>query len=156
MRPYSKDHDRSLNVSLLVGVLVALMSLATRASTTPTDQNVSSIEVGGTGKVLLDPDRATLTLAVESNGPSASAAAAENARVTAAVRAALIHTGATQADLVSATYTVSPQYQYSSNAPPQRVGYEAVASLRATVDRLSELGQWIVQAYGVGLQHAEQ
>lgn len=109
-----------------------------------------TITVGGTGEVVVDPDRATVVIAVDSEGTTSTLAASGNARITSAVTQALLAAGAKRPDLQTANYTVQPRWQYSSNGPPTRVGYEAHNTLRVSVGKLSVLGQWIDAALGAG------
>lgn len=135
-------------------VLVALCGTVGEHPAYSADAGTSApapaIEVSGSGEVVVDPDRATLSIVVESRATSSSDAAAQNATLTAVVTNALVMAGAVRSDLVTASYTVQPQWQYSSNSPPKRVGYEAQNTLRITVRQLSVLGKWIDAALGAG------
>ena len=140
-------------------VLIALLGVVGAPSAHSADRGTSdsapSIEVTGSGEVVVDPDRATLTIAVETAAATSAAAAADNAHLTAAVTDALLTAGAARSDLATADYLVQPQWQYSSNAPPKRVGYQAQNTLRVSVRQLSVLGKWIDAALGAGAARVE-
>jgi uncharacterized protein len=154
--PHSRDVSapsaRTLHAA--TSMLVALLALAAAANASAADQSARvtspTIAVTGTGEVVLDPDSATLTVSVDSDAPTGAAAAADNARVTAAVRSALSAAGAARADMTTENYSVEPQWQYSSSAPPRRIGFSAHTNLRVSVARLDQLGAWIDAALGAG------
>lgn len=136
----------------LVAVLSGQCALGadqSRADAGPT------IEVSGSGEVVVDPDRATLILAIETQGATSAAAAADNARVSTAVTGALLSAGAARSDVITANYTIQPQWQYVTNAPPKRTGYEARNTLRVSVGQLPVLGKWIDAALGAGAARVE-
>lgn len=143
----------------IAAVLVALLGVLGARFAHSADQGTAtsepSIEVTGNGEVAVDPDRATLIIAVETGGATSAAAAAENARLTTAVTDALLTAGAARSDIVTANYTVLPQRQYSSNAPPKRVGYEAQNTMRVSVRQLAVLGKWMDAALGAGAARVE-
>jgi hypothetical protein len=140
-------------------VVVALLGVLGAPAAHSADQGSSDdapmIEVTGIGEVVVDPDRATLTIAVEVQDATSAAAAADNAHVSAAVTAALLTAGATRSDLVTANYAVLPQWQYSSNAPPKRVGYQAQNTIRVSVKQLAVLGKWMDAALDAGASRVE-
>ncbi|HWG77437.1 MAG TPA: SIMPL domain-containing protein [Steroidobacteraceae bacterium] len=135
-------------------VLVALLGLwgaqSARSAGPPTPDTTPTIEVTGNGEVVVDPDRATLTIAVQAQGASSAAAASNNAHLTAAVTGALLTVGAARADIETANYTVLPQWQYSNNAPPKRIGYQAQNTIRVSVKQLALLGRWMDAALNAG------
>ena len=140
-------------------MMVALLALLGGRLAQSADQSHAdigpTIEVGGSGEVVIDPDRATLTLAIESQRATGAAAAADNARVTAAVTTALLSAGASRSDVLTANYTIQPQWQYLTNAPPKRTGYEARNTLRVSVEQLPVLGRWIDAALDAGAARVE-
>jgi uncharacterized protein len=118
-------------------------------------ETAATISVSGTGEVLLEPDEATLTIAVDSDASTSAAAASDNSRATDAVRSALAGAGAALADISTASYVVQPRWQYSSNTPPRRVGYSAHNTLRVSVAHLAELGRWIDVALEAGASRVD-
>ena len=117
--------------------------------------SVPSITVSGSAEVVVDPDRATLTIAVDTQRTTSASAGAENARITAVVTKVLLAAGVTRSDLMTANYTVQPQWQYPNNSPPRRIGYEATDTLRVSVAHLAALGKWIDAALGAGATRVE-
>jgi len=127
-------------------------AFAAEAASSP---STVSIEVSGTGEVTLDPDRATVSIAVDTQGMTSAEAAADNAHRMTAVTRALLDAGAQRADLTTANYSVQPQWQYTPNAPPKRIGYQAQNTLRVSVRALAQLGPWIDRALGAGATRVE-
>jgi uncharacterized protein YggE len=140
---------------LIVAVLALLGGQLAQSADQSRSEAGATIEVSGTGEVIVDPDHATLSLAVETPGATSAAAGADNARLTAAVTGALLEAGATRSDVVTANYTLEPQWQYVANTPPKRTGYQARNTLRVSVAPLSVLGKWIDAALGAGATRVE-
>ena len=69
----------------IVAVLVLLGGQTAHSADQSRSEAGATIEVRGTGEVIVDPDHATLSLAVETQGATSAAAGADNARLTAAV-----------------------------------------------------------------------
>lgn len=135
---------------LVVAVLALLGGQFAQSADQSRSEDGATIEVSGTGEVIVDPDHATLAVTVETQAATSAAAGADNARLTAAVTGALLGAGATHSDVVTANYTLEPQWQYVANTPPKRTGYQARNSLRVSVAPLSVLGKWIDAALGAG------
>lgn len=141
--------------AMLVVFLGVLGVQAAHAADEGAPSAVPTIEVTGNGEVVVDPDRATVTIAVETQNATSAGAAAANAHLTAAVTEALMTAGAARSDILTASYTVLPQYQYSSNAPPKRLGYQAQTTLRVSVKQLAALGKWMDAALDAGASRVE-
>lgn len=103
-----------------------------------------TITVAGRGEVRGTPDRATLSFAVDTTGPRASEAAAENARRSTAVAAALRSVLGAQAAIGTARYSIEPRYETGrpGESAPRITGYVAhnqVTVQDAPVDRVGAL-----------------
>lgn len=139
-----------LPAALRIAVLGMLTGLPAHSADQNNAASAPTITVSGSGEVVVDPDRARVSIAVDSEGTTSAAAAGDNARITAAVTNALLSAGATRSDLVTTNYMVQPHWQYSNNSPPTRAGYEAHNMLRVSVTQLPMLGKWIDAALGAG------
>src|SRR5512147_2099639 len=87
-------------------------------ATSPTDGNnpaEHTISVSGTGKVVLTPDVADVSLGVTVQKDKASAARDEAARIMQAVIAALHGLGIADADVKTTQLYVSPMYNYGNS-----------------------------------------
>jgi uncharacterized protein YggE len=144
---------------LPAALLVALLGMVAAASARSADQSAArpapSITVSASAEVVVNPDRATVTLAVDSEGSTSAAAAADNARVTEAVSNALLAAGVARSDLVTTNYMVQAQWQYSNNNPPKRTGYQAHNTLLLAVGQLAALGPGIDAALAAGATRVE-
>jgi uncharacterized protein YggE len=116
----------------------------------------------GRGDVLVTPDRARLSIMVESHSDNASRAASDNAQAVASTRAALLAAGAAESDIKTVGYNVSQDYD--RNRPK---GFVVRNSMRVEVQEISLLGKFIdaalkggatqlnpVQFFGPGLERA--
>jgi uncharacterized protein YggE len=109
-----------------------------------------NISVPGIGRVLVEPDIATLRLGVLVVRATA-AAARESAAVTMnAVLAALVAGGVAKKDLRTALLSLSPVTDYSSDKGPRVTGYQAANSVSVTVRDLASAGTLIDAALGAG------
>ncbi len=103
----------------------------------------------GDGEARVTPDRAFLDIAVETTAPTAVAAAAENARLIAAVSEAVQRAGVPAAAISGAGYHVSVNNVYEQGMARQQ-GYKAVNTLRVEMERFDRLGAVIDAALGAG------
>jgi uncharacterized protein len=110
----------------------------------------ASITASGSGDLLVAPDRAVFVIMVDSDAASAATAGADNARIHAAVIAALMKAGARPDQLSSIGYSLEPRPQYNLNGPPQPPTYRVTSSIRVEMSRLDQLGAWIDAALMAG------
>lgn len=97
-----------------------------------------------------NPDRATVSIAVQTKAATAAAAAEDNARKQAAVLSALRALGMTDAQLSTTGYNVSPEYRYDSNQPPAVTGYTVTNTVLADVHDLKQIGKVLDAALAHG------
>ena len=138
---------------LLVASSAALMAIPLPAQTvTPAGASlVPQITVTGEGESRAVPDRAMITVGVQSRAATAAAAAAENARRQAAVLDTLRRLGFTPEQLTTANYNVSPEMQYDQQGQrPRVIGYVVSNTVRIDVRRLEQTGQVIDAALAKG------
>lgn len=105
----------------------------------------------GSGEVQVTPDRAAVSLAVETRGATAAAAGRENARIARAVLDTLRALGVPTNDLGTAGYTVFPEQRYDQRTGRSSVvGYVARNTVRASLGRLELVGPAIDAALAKG------
>src|ERR1700722_13769207 len=109
-------HGASLWVISLATLSMGLSPRADSAAQ-ELDAGQSTITVTGSGEVLIAADRATLVVSMETLGATSAAASADNARIHAAVMAALMAAGAGPGDVSTASYSVDPTWKYSNSGP---------------------------------------
>jgi hypothetical protein len=140
---------RSIHYATLVAALFAPAYLHAQqgAAQDPIPQIVTS----GTGETQITPDRARIDIAVETRGPTAAAAATENARIAQSVLARIKVVGLTDEQLSTWGYNVNPEYDYSRNdGRPRIIGYVARNTVRADVRRIDQVGTVIDAAVAAG------
>lgn len=108
------------------------------------------LTVSAEGKLEGRPDMATINLGVTTEGQSAAAALAENARRMSALTAALRRAGVAERDIQTSNVSVNPQQQYRENEPPLITGYQASNSVTAKVRNIDNTGRVIDAAVGAG------
>jgi uncharacterized protein len=135
----------ALLVGLLAGpVLAGAMAPRTYApvngaSDTPPEHTIS---VGGSGKVAVVPDLATVRLGVVIERSTAKAAREAAAESMTRVVAALKKLDIAEKDIATANVSLSPVYSYPANQAPKIRGYQLNNMVTVTVrdlDRLSDV-----------------
>jgi uncharacterized protein YggE len=128
----------------IVTVLGTSSALAlAQTPTTATAEGLPEIETVGSGERRVPPDRATVTLVVVSQAPSAGVAASNNARAVAAVRDTLRKLGLENATSI-ASYNVGPDYEMVPRSEtPRRAGYVARSAVRVQLSQLDQVGRVI-------------
>lgn len=131
--------------------VAGLLVVATAAISAPTGEKPErSISVSGHGEVMGQPDVARINLSVVTQDKDAGKAAAENARISTAVRDALTSKFAlAKKDLETFGYSVQPQYDYKVQ-PPKLIGYQVSNTVRASVRDMAKVGQVVDAAIGAG------
>lgn len=111
----------------------------------------ASIVVGATAEIRVVPDRAELSIAVESRARTAAAASSETSRIQAAVLEAIRRQGVAAAQLQTRSVQVTPEYEYPrEGGRPTLTGYVARNEIAVTLSDLSKVGPVIDAALGQG------
>jgi len=109
---------------------------------------VPTIEVLGTARIMIKPDIAVLSFAVEVNAKSAQDAVRQSAEQTSRVLAALRAVTADTDSLKTSAYGVYPVYGKDSRLAPE--GYRVRSSITLETRQLDKLGQFIDEAVKAG------
>ena len=104
----------------------------------------------GTGEATVIPDRATVILAVETRGQTASAAASANARLQQSVIAAVVGKGVPGEQIRTSGYNVYPNERHSPEGQRTLLGYIARNSIVVSLERIDQVGPVIDAALGAG------
>ncbi|MEQ1820540.1 MAG: SIMPL domain-containing protein [Terricaulis sp.] len=107
-----------------------------------------SISADGTSEAR--PDMATINLGVTTEGQTAAAALAENARRMTTLNAALRRAGIAERDIQTSNVSVYPQQVYVEGEQPRITGYQANNSVTVKVRRIDNTGRVIDAAVGAG------
>lgn len=129
------------------------------AQSTVSDARIPIITTTGRGEVHAAADRATLTIAVETRGATASAAAAENARAMTSTLAALHRVGLSDTDLSTTGFSVGTDYMRptpTSPGTPPTFTFVAHNGVRVDLHTLTRLGTIIDSALAAGATQVGQ
>jgi uncharacterized protein len=96
------------------------------------------------------PDMATINLGVTTEGQTAQAALAENARRMTALTQALRRAGVAERDIQTSNVSVYPQQQYREGLAPLITGYQANNTVTAKVRNIDNTGRVIDAAIAAG------
>lgn len=131
-------------------VLLSVLMAATAAplmAQQPVERPDRVINVNAVGTVVREPEKAVITVAVESSAATAQLAASANARKMDAVFAALRRVGIVPPKVRTIAYELQPQYQQPSrenpNPTPRVVGYRAINMVLVDVDTIARVGMVI-------------
>ena len=131
--------------------LAATMLGAQEPVRQPGVQPVPSVLVTGEGQARATPDRAFVTVGVESRASTASAAAADNARRQRAILDTLRKMGFPPEQLSTSNYSVQPEMQYDQNGQRARVvGYVVSNTVRVDVRQIDRVGPVIDASLAAG------
>ncbi len=127
----------------------SLLALLLVLGSSPLAAQEASLVASGTGTVQLSPDRATLSVAIESRAAEASGAGARNAEIVASVRGALGAVGIGADDITTAHYNVRADWRRQDG---ERIpdGYVAETMLRVTLADIANAGKAIDAALDAG------
>lgn len=137
---------KSLFRAAAIGALIVAGSaggaLAQSAPATATDTifRATTLSLSAYGEVRQKPDKATISLGVQTEAPTAAEAMRLNASRMTQVIAALKKSGIADRDIRTSGLSLSPQYVYQENLPPRLTGYRASNQVTVTVLDLTRLG----------------
>ncbi len=152
-----KKHYRTFLMGLVFVTLAGLLwgcSPPTAPDVAGTEAN--TIHTTGTGQAEAQPDRAIVTLGVETQADTAEAAMEENNEQMAALIEALVTAGIPEEQIQTQTVQLNPRYRESEPSPrderqpPEITGYVAVNIVEVRVDVLDDLGGVIDEAVQAG------
>jgi uncharacterized protein len=128
---------------VLMSVIMAVTA-APSVAQQPERQPDRVINVNAVGTVQREPEKAVITVAVESQSTNAQLAAQANARKMDAVFAALRRLGITPPKVRTIGYELQPQYaqpdRTNPNPQPRIIGYRAVNMVLIDVDTITRVG----------------
>lgn len=129
--------------------LLSTVSPVTMQAQTPAEPK-PFIYVSSSATVKVEPDRARISIAVQTRHETAASAATENARKQTAVLKALRGLGLTDKQLRTANYNVSPSYRYEQNRDPILTGYTVNNTIIVEITDIEIVGKAIDVALANG------
>jgi len=115
----------------------------------------SSVSTNGRAEATVTPDRATVTVAVETRGATAAAASQSNAAIQQRVLTALRALGLPNERLGTSGFSVTPEMAYAEGQSPRVTGYVARNAVRAQILDVATVGKVIDAALGAGATNIE-
>jgi uncharacterized protein len=123
--------------------------LAAQSAPMPHDP-IPTIASSATAEAKYTPDRATISISVQTKATTAAAAAADNAKKQNAVLSALRALGLTNEQLSTTGYSVNPEYRYDPNRTPTLTGYTVTNTVLADIHDLTQVGKVLDTALANG------
>jgi uncharacterized protein YggE len=135
----------SLRSAVIVAALLIAPGLAGAQAGGGAGPTTPQIITSGSGESRISPDRATISVGVQTRAATAALAGADNARRQRAILDTLRALGLTSDQLSTVNYNVSPEMQYFPNGttPPKVTGYTVSNTVRAEVRKLDDVGKVI-------------
>lgn len=138
---------------VIVGVILAASSLpgtlAQEAEPTP-ERPMRTISVNGTGRIMLDPDIATINIGVHTEDMDAQQAVADNNEQAQAVIQSLIDFGIAEDDIRTSNFSIFPRQNYDNEGNLQEIVYVVDNSVQVTVRELDNIGEILDAAVSAG------
>jgi uncharacterized protein YggE len=117
---------------------------------TPPPQGPPSITTSALGESTVVPDRAMLSVAVESRGETAALAGADNAKKQTKVIDAVKAAGVAAAQIRTVGYNVYPEYTQAPGKDPRVTGYRAHNTVQIEIRNLESVGKVIDAVLAAG------
>lgn len=130
-------------------LLVAICLLGSPALAAET----ATLTVSGVGEASATPDMATITVGVETQGPTAVAALDANSAQAGALIAEAKARGVEDRDIQTSGLSIYPQYDQRSQTregPPEIVGYNVSNEVRVRLRDIAGLGETLAALVGAG------
>jgi uncharacterized protein len=144
---------RSVVAASVAALVVAVAALSVHsgpvaAAPTATDPATHTITVTGTGKVVVVPDVARVTVGFTSTQPTVKAARSAAATAMTNIIAAIKALGVADADIRTVGLYLNPQY--SNTSPGRVIGYSISEQVQVTVRDLDKAGDVVDAATAKG------
>jgi uncharacterized protein YggE len=144
---FAKAFVQSAGAMLAVAAFTTPLLAQSDASRAP---ERPSISVSAQGSTRITPDRATIQIGVQTQGATAAAASAENARLAQRVIAAIRALGIGADQISTVNYSVNPEYRHVENRRPQVTGYMVHNTVVVDVRQIEQVGRVIDASLGAG------
>jgi uncharacterized protein len=143
---------RAVAIRLVPALVVSLATVPViaQAGQTPSPQPPPNIAVSAVGETYVVPDRAMLSVAVESQGETAAKAGADNAAKQTRVIDAAKAAGIAAAQVRTSGYNVFPEYAQAPGKGPRVTGYRANNTVQIEVRNLEAVGKVIDAVLAAG------
>ena len=127
--------------ALALSAVIAAAFAAPAESQQPQAERPANIIVTGEGSISAAPDYAEITAGVTTKAKTAKEATDANAKLMAAVIAALRDAGIAQKDIATTRFSVQPVYATQQNAEPKLTGFSASNQVAVTIRQIDKVGE---------------
>jgi uncharacterized protein YggE len=142
---------RAAALSALLAATAAPAALAQAAPPAAESMfRATTLNLAAYGETRVEPDMATISLGVTTQGTTAQAAVQANATQMTRVVDALRRAGIAAKDIQTSGLNLNPQYAYVENQPPRLTGYQTSNQVTITVHDLARLGPAVDATVGAG------
>jgi uncharacterized protein YggE len=138
------------SIPAIAAALALTVAGAAQAQQADAAFHATTFRLSAYGEVKIKPDMAVLQLGVANEAATAQAAMGDNTVRMNAVLAAVRAAGVRPEDVQTAGVSLSPQYRYEQNQPPQLTGYQASNSVTVSVHDLPKAGAVLDSAVKAG------
>lgn len=140
---------------MLVAAVIAAVSPLAAQQGNESVMHSQGIIATGTANARVTPDRAQVSIGVQTRGSTAAQASAENARKTRAVIEAIRGRGVPATHIGTSEYSLYPEYEHRERPVegaqgPQVIGYVANNTVRVELEQLDRVGPVIDAAIAAG------
>jgi uncharacterized protein YggE len=142
--------NKIILLSFLAILSLILSACGTAYAQEAVPEPLRTINVTGTGEVILTPDIAYVSIGVRSEGEDAAKAVVENNAKSEAVIEALTDAGVDEKDIQTTNFNIYPQQQYDDQGNIQDTFYIVENSVRVTVRDLDNIGELLNAAVEAG------
>ena len=147
---HSLVREAALGLAPVFALSLAALPLTAQTGTPPTPPP-PSISTSAVGETSVVPDRAIISVAVESQGQTAAAAGAANAQLQTKVIDAVKAAGVAAAQIRTSGYNVFPDYTQATGGKGPRIsGYRAHNTVQVEVRNLESVGKVIDAVLAAG------
>jgi len=137
-------------LSLAAVLLTSALAAPSIAAAAEDVTHGTTLNLQAGGEVKAAPDRASITVGVQTQAKTAAEALRLNREKMAATIATLKGSGIEAKDIQTSALNLNGQYSYEPNQPPKLAGYQAVNQVTVVVRDLSHLGQTLDAVSGSG------
>ncbi len=138
------------SVALLSCVFLLAASLPVAADAPPDRR---SVNVSGRGEVATTPDRARISMQVETTKLDLRTAQDQVSRIVRDYLAQVKALGIADADISTAGLSIQPQYDYSAKGGRKFLGYQLTRGIEIVVRDLDKIGDVLLKATTAGINN---
>lgn len=145
-----KSLFRAAAISALILAGSATAAFAQTATASDAAFRATTLNLSAYGETRTAPDKATISLGVQTQAATAVEAIRQNAERMTRVIETLKKSGIAAKDIQTSGLNLNPQYAYKEGEAPRLTGYQASNTVTVTVHDLSRVGQAVDATVNAG------